>query len=284
MFASEHANAGTHGCRLQPSHANRVVAMGVCCPKPSMLSAVNSADTDESAILAAVSHPDMNTCTVDGFPLLLAAIRRTTAAQYGLMASNPRVDVSVTCAKGRTALHVCAILNDVEKMSILLRRNDININAKTNDGNTALSLSAFLGHAEAVRLLLRSPHVDVDTRNAAGVSALYSATYRKHQDCASVLLSRSMSIADILYVATSQMGLTHEARRAAGRIARWYGQELGEEVGARPDEQCGKDIEEEISERPGSNAQRLACVSRKSVVAALTIVSRKGFGRAAARV
>lgn len=232
------------------------------------MSTINSFDTDEHAVIACVSHPDVNTYAFHGMPLLIRAIPRMPSALFELMVYDRRVDVNVRCKRGLTALHICALTKNVAKLSILLGRDDIDINARTNDGDTALSLSAFLGETEALRLLMRHRHTHINTRNNLGASALLLATVKHRVECVRELLLYSESLGDLIAVTRHIPQLAPEARRVAGRLARWHGEELLDEN------------EEQTRELGAAYNAIRPHVSRKSVVSVLVILSNKGFGHA----
>ena len=85
----------------------------------------------------------------------------------------PELDVNAVDSKGRSALHWCAIFDDIEAMTKLLARKDIKVNASATingiTGTTPLHLVYQHTHKpEVVHALLKVKGIDVKAVDGQG--------------------------------------------------------------------------------------------------------------------
>ena len=85
----------------------------------------------------------------------------------------PELDVNAVDSKGRSALHLCAIYDDIEAMTKLLARKDIKVNASATingiTGTTPLHLVYQHTHKpEVVYALLKVIGIDVKAVDGQG--------------------------------------------------------------------------------------------------------------------
>ena len=87
----------------------------------------------------------------------------------------PELDVNAVDSKGRSALHLCAIYDDIEAMTKLLARKDIKVNASATSrgvtGTTPLHLAYQYAHnPELFKALLKDKRIDVKAVDGQGMT------------------------------------------------------------------------------------------------------------------
>ena len=87
----------------------------------------------------------------------------------------PELDVNAVDSKGRSALHLCAMHDDIEAMTKLLARKDINVNASATSngitGTTPLHLVYKYAHnPELFKALLKDKRIDVKAVDGQGMT------------------------------------------------------------------------------------------------------------------
>jgi len=89
-----------------------------------------------------------------------------------------QAQVNVTTSKGRTVLHLCAMVADAyDLLEAILAVRKIDIDTQDKYGNTPLHYAVKCGSLEMVKLLVEAGKADIKTRNQANMSPLHIAIY-----------------------------------------------------------------------------------------------------------
>jgi len=106
--------------------------------------------------------------------------------------------------KGRTALMLIAINNQIEVIGAMLNVVDIDVNITDDAGWTALIWAAYWNRIDVVRVLVNVVDIDVNKADGRGMTALMLSAYWNNIDVVHVLLN----VVDINVNKTSDEGIT----------------------------------------------------------------------------
>jgi ankyrin repeat protein len=87
----------------------------------------------------------------------------------------------------RNALHVAAIFNQPNNVSLLLR-TDVNVHAVAEEGITPISLACMVDHAKVVQVLVEEGKADPNVRDWSQCTSLHAAAMNGHLEVTRVLL------------------------------------------------------------------------------------------------
>ncbi|HEX4808526.1 MAG TPA: ankyrin repeat domain-containing protein [Bryobacteraceae bacterium] len=112
--------------------------------------------------------------------LLLAKYYRQEETADYLLSRNPKLDLFLACAAGRTAVVMAEMDNDPSLLE-----------ARSGDGWTPLHLAAFFGHDDLVTALLdRGASIEARSTNAMKNTPLHAASAGRHLSTIRLLLDR----------------------------------------------------------------------------------------------
>eukprot|EP01124_Arcella_intermedia_P005651 TRINITY_DN13343_c0_g1_i1.p1 TRINITY_DN13343_c0_g1~~TRINITY_DN13343_c0_g1_i1.p1 ORF type:complete len:990 (-),score=244.15 TRINITY_DN13343_c0_g1_i1:37-2976(-) len=120
---------------------------------------------------------------------ILDVIQTATEQQIENVLLNENVDLTLTDADSRNALHISVVRGRTAVVGLLLKHGNFDIHAKDIQGSTALHLAAFRNDVAIAELLLQNG-ANIDMQDDGGMTPLHWAVYGKNFECVEFLVKQ----------------------------------------------------------------------------------------------
>ena len=120
-------------------------------------------------------------------PLLAAAASPSINTFKHILDSTSDISMTENGRGARNALHIAAVANQPQNVSLLLRAN-VNMHARAKRGITPLWLACMCGHREVLRVLIEEGNADSNARDTNLCTPLHAAVMHGHSATTIVLL------------------------------------------------------------------------------------------------